>query len=50
MSQIWPYIQALIPSAGLLYLGYVVVKSMVEGDRRERLAQEQWEKEKQERE
>lgn len=44
-SDIWPYIAGLIPSAGLGLLFYFVIKHMVEGDRRERLAQAQWEAE-----
>ena len=35
----WMILAALLPSAGLLYLFYVVMKHMVEGDRRERAAQ-----------
>ncbi|WP_151525721.1 hypothetical protein [Serinicoccus kebangsaanensis] len=34
----WMILAALLPSAGLLYLFYVVMKHMVEGDRRERAA------------
>jgi hypothetical protein len=45
MSATWPYIAALIPSAGVAFLFYVVIKHMVEGDRRERLAHSQWERE-----
>jgi hypothetical protein len=42
MSGIWPYIAALIPSAGVGVLFWIVVKNMVEGDRKERLAHSQW--------
>jgi hypothetical protein len=35
---------ALIPSAGVLFLFVVVVRAMLEGDRRERAAQARWEK------
>ncbi len=45
MGDIWPYVAALIPSAGVAFLFYVVIKHMLEGDRRERLAQAQWEAE-----
>lgn len=45
MSSIWPYIAALIPSAGVGFLFYIVIKNMIEGDRRERLAHSQWEAE-----
>ncbi|MFK5581881.1 MULTISPECIES: hypothetical protein [unclassified Serinicoccus] len=34
----WMILAALLPSIGLLYLFYVVIKHMVEGDRRERAA------------
>ena len=42
MSGIWPYIAALIPSAGVGFLFWVVIKNMIEGDRKERLAHSQW--------
>lgn len=45
MSQVWPYIAALIPSAGVGFLFYVVMKNVIEGDRNERLAQARWEAE-----
>jgi hypothetical protein len=38
-------IGALLPSAGVAFLFYVVIKSMLEGDRRERLAHSKWEAE-----
>lgn len=44
LSDIWPYIAALIPTAGLLFLFWVIMKHIVEGDRRERAAQRKWEK------
>ncbi|ANS78848.1 hypothetical protein SGUI_1452 [Serinicoccus hydrothermalis] len=34
----WMILAALLPSIGLLYLFYVVMKHVVEGDRRERAA------------
>ena len=34
---------ALMPSAGVAFLFYVVIKAMLEGDRRERLAHSRWE-------
>jgi hypothetical protein len=36
---------ALLPSAGVAFLFYLVIKAMLEGDRRERLAHSQWEAE-----
>lgn len=40
----WAYIETLIPSIGLLYLLYVILKHMMEADRRERIAHAQWER------
>ena len=34
---------ALLPTAGVAFLFYVVVKAMLEGDRNERLAHSKWE-------
>ena len=34
---------ALLPSAGVAFLFYVVIKAMLEGDRNERLAHSKWE-------
>jgi hypothetical protein len=36
---------ALVPSIGVGVLFYLVVKAMIEGDRRERAAHAKWEKE-----
>jgi hypothetical protein len=36
---------ALLPSAGVAFLFYVIIKAMLEGDRRERLAHSKWEAE-----
>lgn len=43
MRVVWPYIETLIPSIGLLFLLYIILKHMMEGDRRERIAHAQWE-------
>jgi hypothetical protein len=40
---------ALIPSLGVLFLFVVVLKAMLEGDRRERAAQARFEREQEER-
>lgn len=40
---------ALIPSLGVLFLFVVVLKAMLEGDRRERAAQARYEREQDER-
>lgn len=34
----WMILAALLPSIGLVYLFFVIIKHMVEGDRRERAA------------
>lgn len=34
---------ALLPSAGVAFLFFVIIKAMLEGDRRERLAHSRWE-------
>ena len=36
---------ALMPSAGVAFLFYLIIKAMLEGDRRERLAHSKWEAE-----
>lgn len=41
----WMILVALIPSIGLLFLFYVILKHFVEGDRRERAAIRRWEAE-----
>jgi hypothetical protein len=43
VSGIWPYVAALVPSAGVGVLFWIVIKNMMEGDRKERLAHSQWE-------
>ena len=40
----WMILAALLPSIGLLYLFFVIIKHMVEGDRRERAAQRELDK------
>jgi hypothetical protein len=45
MSGVWPYIAALIPSAGVGFLFWLVIKNMIEGDRKERLAHSQFDRE-----
>jgi hypothetical protein len=45
MSGVLIALGALLPSAGVAFLFYVVIKAMLEGDRRERLAHSQWEAE-----
>lgn len=43
MGDFWRYVAALTPSTGVGFLFYLVVKAMIEGDRRERRALAQWE-------
>lgn len=45
VDNVWPALQTLVPSVGLLALFYFVLRHMLEGDRRERMAQAQWERE-----
>lgn len=40
----WPYVAALLPTIGLAYLFWVVMKHIVEADRRERFAQREWDR------
>ncbi|AXH97176.1 hypothetical protein [Ornithinimicrobium avium] len=41
----WMILAALIPSIGLLFLFWMILKHFVEGDRRERAAIRRWEAE-----
>jgi hypothetical protein len=43
MSDVMPYVIALVPSVGVGILFWIVIKNMIEGDRKERLAHSQWE-------
>ena len=45
MDSVMPYVFALVPTIGVATLFYFVIKSILEGDRRERLAQARWEAE-----
>jgi hypothetical protein len=49
LHQLWLVIAALLPTAGVAFLFYIVIKAMIEGDRRERLAHSQWEAEEERR-
>lgn len=49
MDRIWMYAAALLPSIGVLYLFYVIIKSLLEGDRNERIAMARLDKADQER-
>ena len=39
----WMILAALLPSIGLLFLFWVILKHIVEADRRERAAMREWE-------
>jgi hypothetical protein len=43
LSTAWGIVAALLPTAGLLYLFWVIMTHILEGDRRERAAQRLWE-------
>jgi hypothetical protein len=45
VSGVWPYVAALIPSAGVGFLFWLVIKNLIEGDRKERLAHSQFDRE-----
>lgn len=45
MSAVWPYLAAIIPTILVATLFYYLIRSMLEGDRRERLAQSQYDAE-----
>ncbi len=45
MSGLWPYAAALLPSVGVGYLFYAIIKNVLEGDRNERAAMARWERE-----
>ena len=45
MAAAWPYLAAILPTILVAILFYFLVKRMLEGDRRERLAQRRWEAE-----
>ena len=42
LDGLWPVLVALLPPAGVGFLFYLIVRSMLEGDRRERLAHSRW--------
>lgn len=45
MDAVMPYVLALVPTIGVATLFYFVMKTILEGDRRERIAQAKWEAE-----
>jgi hypothetical protein len=45
MESVMPYVLAVVPTIGVATLFYFLIKTILEGDRRERLAQAKWEAE-----
>ncbi|MCH8613904.1 lysyl-tRNA synthetase [Arsenicicoccus dermatophilus] len=45
MDMVWKVFVALAPTVGVLFIFWHVMKSILEGDRRERIAHAQWERE-----
>jgi hypothetical protein len=45
MSDVWPYLAAIVPTILVAIFFYFLVRSMLEGDRRERMAQRKFEAE-----
>ena len=45
LHYLWLIIVALLPTTGVTFLFYYIIKAMLEADRRERLAHSQWEAE-----
>lgn len=46
MDRIWLYAGALLPSIGVAFLFYVIIKNLLEGDRNERIAMARLDKSK----
>ena len=44
-DSVFPYLAALLPTVGVGTLFFFLIKNIVEGDRRERLAQSKWDAE-----
>ena len=44
-NTVFPYLAALLPTVGVGALFFFIIKNIVEGDRRERLAQSKWDAE-----
>lgn len=43
MDQIWAIVIAIVPSVGIGFLFYKIIRAIVESDRNERLAHSRWE-------
>lgn len=44
-SAVWPYLAAIIPTVVVAFLFYLIMKAILESDRRERAAVKKWEEE-----
>lgn len=42
ISEFWPYVAALLPTVGVAFLFYWIIRYMVEADRSERKALAKW--------
>jgi hypothetical protein len=45
VDAVWPYLAAIVPTIVVATIFYFLIKGMIEGDRRERLAQSKFEAE-----
>ncbi len=45
INEYWPYAAALLPTIGVAFLFYWIIRYMIEADRRERKALAKWNKE-----
>jgi hypothetical protein len=45
LNDAWPYLAAILPTICVAVLFYFLIKAIIEGDRRERIAQAKWESE-----
>ena len=46
MESVLPYVLALLPTVGVAWLFSIIIKHILEGDRRERIALAKWEAER----
>jgi hypothetical protein len=46
MESVLPYVLALLPTVGVAWLFYIIIKNILEGDRRERIALAKWDAER----
>ncbi len=44
-DSIWPYLTAILPTIAVATIFYFLMKAILQGDHRERVAQAQWEAE-----